>query len=72
MSAERSRRATLAFLLALLAAVGMGLVAAGLTRVGSSPMAGGGLAALGAAFVMSAFRWLRAINARNAPTDPPG
>jgi ascorbate-specific PTS system EIIC-type component UlaA len=65
MATERSRRTTLALLLALLAAVGMGLVAAGLSRlVDSAPLAGVVLLALGAGFVGSAFRWLRSINAR--------
>ena len=71
MTTERSRRVTLALLLALLAAVGMGLVAAGLSRLGDAPAVGGGLALLGAAFVLSAFRWLRSINARSASAEPP-
>ncbi len=67
MPTARSRRTTLALLLALLAAVGMGIAATGVSRLADgAPLVGLALVVLGIAFVGSAFRWLRSINARHA------
>ena len=65
MPTDRSRRATLALLLALMASTGLGLGATGLARLADGDAGiGVGLLGLGALLVVSAFRWLRAINAR--------
>ena len=65
MATDRSRRTTLALLLALMAATGLGLVATGLARLVSGAVGiGVALLVIGVALVLSAFRWLRSINAR--------
>ena len=65
MSTDRSRRAILAFLLALMAATGMGLGATGVARIADGRgLLGAVLLTGGALLVVSAFRWLRGINAR--------